>query len=300
MQPTNSSMRCGFIAILGAPNAGKSTLINQLVGSKVTIVSSKVQTTRQRILGIAIQGDSQLILVDTPGIFAPQKRLERAMVQAAWEASRDADLTTLIVDVSQKSLASAFTILEKLGNRPVILVLNKIDQVKPTALLEITAKFQNFKNITQTFMVSALTGDGVTDFAHFLAQEVPTGPWLYPEDQLTDMPQKLWAAEITREQLFLQLHHELPYNTMVETEAWEEFTNGTVKVNQVIYVSREGQKAIVLGKGGHQIKTISSAARQEMCVLLNRTVHLFLHVKVVEDWTNKPAMYRLMGLDFNV
>ncbi|MBM3633372.1 MAG: GTPase Era [Alphaproteobacteria bacterium] len=292
--------RCGFIAILGAPNAGKSTLINQLVGHKVTIVSSKVQTTRQRILGITIHEDSQLILVDTPGIFAPQKRLERAMVQAAWEASRDADITTLLVDVSQKSLASSFAILEKLNTRQVILVLNKIDQVKHTDLLEITAKFQKFSNITHTFMISALTGDGVGDFANFLASELPLSPWLYPEDQLTDMPQKLWSAEITREQLFQRLHHELPYNVMVETEAWEEFENGTVKVNQVIYVTREGQKAIVLGKGGHQIKAISSAAREEMSIFLNRTVHLFLHVKVLEDWTNKPAMYRLMGLDFNV
>jgi GTP-binding protein Era len=290
--------RCGFVAILGAPNAGKSTLINQLVGSKVTIVSSKVQTTRQRILGITIQGESQLILVDTPGIFAPQKRLERAMVQAAWEASRDADLTALIVDVSQKSLASSFAVLEKLGNQPVILVLNKIDQVKHTALLEMTTKFQPFANITHTFMISALTGDGVSDLASFLAQEAPISPWLYPEDQLTDMPQKLWAAETTREQLFQRLHHELPYSVMVETEAWEEFENGTLKVNQVIYVAREGQKAIILGKGGHQIKAISSAAREQMSIFLNRTVHLFLHVKVMEDWTNKPAMYRLMGLDF--
>ena len=292
--------RCGFIAILGAPNAGKSTLINQLVGHKVTIVSSKVQTTRQRILGITIYDNSQLILVDTPGIFAPQKRLERAMVQAAWEASRDADMTTLLVDVSQKSFASSFAILEKLDSRQVILVLNKIDQVKHTDLLEITAKFQKFPNITNTFMISALTGDGVADFAQFLASKLPLSPWLYPEDQLTDMPQKLWSAEITREQLFQRLHHELPYNIMVETEAWEEFDNGTVKVNQVIYVAREGQKAIVLGKGGHQIKAISSAAREEMSIFLNRTVHLFLHVKVLEDWTNKPAMYRLMGLDFNV
>lgn len=298
-EPEITQTRCGFVAILGAPNAGKSTLINHLVGRKVTIVSSKVQTTRQRILGITVQEDSQLILVDTPGIFAPQKRLERAMVQAAWEASRDADLTTLIVDVSQKSLASSVAILEKLGRRPVILVLNKIDQVKHTALLEIAAKFQSFTNIARTFMISALTGDGVPDFARFLASEAPISPWLYPEDQLTDMPQKLWSAEITREQLFQRLHHELPYSTMVETEAWEEFENGTVKVNQVIYVAREGQKAIVLGKGGRQVKAISSAAREEMSLFLNRTVHLFLHVKVMEDWTNKPAMYRLMGLDFN-
>lgn len=291
--------RCGFIAILGAPNAGKSTLINQLVGSKVTIVSSKVQTTRQRILGITVQGESQLILVDTPGIFSPQKRLERAMVRAAWDASRDADLIVLIVDVTQKSFSTSFGILEKLGIQPIILVLNKIDQVKREALLSITTQFQAYPNIAHTFMISALSGDGVPDLAQFLAQAVPEGPWLYPEDQLTDLPQKLWSAEITREQLFRQLHHELPYNVMVETEAWEEFENGSVKVNQVIYVARDGQKAIVLGKGGHQIKAISSAARHEMAVFLNRPVHLFLHVKVVEDWPNKPALYRLMGLDFN-
>jgi GTP-binding protein Era len=291
--------RCGFIAILGVPNAGKSTLINQLVGHKVTIVSSKVQTTRQRVLGIALCHNSQLVLVDTPGIFTAQKRLERAMVQAAWEASRNADLTALIVDVTQKSPTGSFSIMDRLGSRPVILVLNKIDQVKRETLLTITEQFRNYANITHTFMISALTGDGVPDFARFLAGEVPESPWLYPEDQLTDMPQKLWSAEITREQLFNRLHHELPYNVMVETEAWEEFTNGTVKINQVIYVARDGQKAIVLGKKGHQIKDISSAAREEMSILLNQTVHLFLHVKVAEDWINKPAMYRLMGLNFN-
>jgi GTPase len=292
--------RCGFVAILGAPNAGKSTLINQLVGSKVTIVSSKVQTTRQRILGITIFENSQLILVDTPGIFSPNKRLERAMVRAAWEASNDADLTILLVDVTQKSLKDAFEILTKLNERPIILVLNKIDKVKPPVLLEIVTKFQAYNNISHTFMISALTGDGVSDLCRFLAQEVPPSPWLYPEDQLTDMPQKLWAAEITREQVFHQLHQELPYNIMVETENWEEFENGSLKINQVIYVAKDTQKAIVLGKGGHQIKAISSAARQEMSVILNRPVHLFLHVKIIDDWMNKPAMYRLMGLDFNV
>ncbi|MBM3467863.1 MAG: GTPase Era [Alphaproteobacteria bacterium] len=290
--------RCGFIVILGEPNAGKSTLVNQLVGSKVSIVSPKVQTTRQRILGITIRGESQLILVDTPGIFAPQKQLERAMVQAAWESCKDADVISLVVDVTQKSFESSFKILEKLQSRPVTLILNKIDRVKHGALLTIAAQFQSFSNITRTFMISALSGDGIEDLATYFAQEVQQGPWLYPEDQLTNMPQKLWAAEITREQLFHQLHQELPYNILVETEAWEEFENGTVKINQVIYVAREGQKPIVLGKRGHQIKSISSAAREEMSILLNRTVHLFLHVKIAEDWPNKPAMYRLMGLDF--
>ena len=295
-----NNTRCAFIAILGAPNAGKSTLVNQIVGSKVSIVSSKVQTTRQRILGIAIYHSSQLVLVDTPGIFEPHKRLERAMVQAAWEAGRDADLTVLVVDVTQNNLNASLAILEKLGVRPTILVLNKIDKIKRDALLEITASFQAYTNVRQTFMVSALTGDGVADFSNFLASEAPESPWLYPEDQLTDLPQRLWAAEITREQLFLKLHHELPYNVMVETEAWEEFDNGSVKISQVIYVARDSQKAIVLGKGGHQVKAISSAAREEMRIFLNRTVHLFLHVKVLEDWMNKPAMYRLMGLDFNI
>jgi GTP-binding protein Era len=290
--------RCGFIAVLGSPNAGKSTLVNQLVGSKVSIVSPKVQTTRQRILGIALHENSQIILVDTPGIFAPSKRLEQAMVHAAWEASHDADLLVLVVDVSQKSLAKCFDILDKLENRSVILVLNKIDKINHPALLDIAAQFQKFKHVSHTFMISALSGDGVSDLAQFLAKEVPEGPWLYPEDQLTDMPQRLWAAEITREQIFHKLHQELPYNIMVETENWEEFENGTVKINQVIYVAKDNQKAIVLGKGGRQIKEISSAARHEMSTLLNRTVHLFLHVKVVDDWMNKPAMYRLMGLEF--
>lgn len=292
--------RCGFVAILGAPNVGKSTLINQLVGSKVTIVSPKVQTTRQRILGITIVDHSQLILVDTPGIFTPQKRLERAMVQSAWQASHDADLTILMVDVTRKSLEDSFEILRKLSERRIILVLNKIDKIKPPILLEITQRFHVFKNISQTFMISALTGDGVSDLSQFLAREVPVGPWLYPEDQLTDMPQKLWAAEITREHIFHQLHQELPYNIMVETENWEQFENGTVKINQVIYVAKDNQKAIVLGKGGRQIKSISHDARIEMSTILNRTVHLFLHVKVVEDWMNKVAMYRLMNLEFNV
>jgi len=279
--------RCGFIAILGAPNAGKSTLVNQLVGSKVTIVSNKVQTTRQRILGITIRGMSQLILVDTPGIFAPKKPMERTMVRAAWDASHEADLTVFLVDVTQKSFDSSFEILRKLEDKPIILVFNKIDQVKREVLLKLAAKFQPFANITHTFMISALTNDGVSDLAEFLVREVPESPWLYPEDQITDLPQKLWAAEITREQLFIRLHHELPYNTMVETESWEEFTNGSLKISQVVYVTRPGQKAIVLGKGGQQIKAISSAARLEMSTFFNRTVHLFLHVKVVEDWIDK-------------
>lgn len=296
---TNNQTHCGFIVTLGAPNAGKSTLINQLVGNKVTIVSPKAQTTRHRVIGIAVSANSQLIFIDTPGIFTPKKRLERSMVGAAWKATKEADLTLLVVDVRKKSLISSFTILNQLGNRPVILVLNKIDQIKHTDLLEIATQFQSFSNITHTFMISALTGDGVSDLKHFLAAEVPIGPWLYPEDQLTDMPQKLWAAEITREHLFRQLYQELPYAIMVETDAWEEFDNGDLKISQTIYVARNRQKAIVLGKGGQQIKAISSAARKEISLLLNCQVHLFLYVKVMEDWANKPAMYRLMGLEFD-
>lgn len=291
--------RCGFITVLGAPNAGKSTLINQLVGSKVSIVSHKVQTTRQRILGIVAHGQSQLILVDTPGIFDPKKRLERAMVRAAWEATRDSDILVVMVDVTEKSLAKAKVILDNLANRPIILVLNKIDLVKRETLLEITQKLQPYKNVTDTYMISALTNDGVNDLMTTLAQRVPVGPWLYPEDQLSTMPQRLWAAEITREQLYLQLHQELPYETWVETEGWEEFDNGSVKISQIIYVARAGQKGILLGKRGERIKEISAAARQEIATHLDRPVHLFLFIKVSEDWLNKRDPYTQMGLEFD-
>lgn len=291
--------RCGFVTILGAPNAGKSTLVNQLVGSKVSIVSHKVQTTRQRILGLVIHEKSQLILVDTPGIFTPKKRLERAMVHAAWQASRDSDILVVMVDVTEKSLAKARAILDNLGNQPVLLVLNKIDLIKRETLLHLTQKLQEYKNITDTFMISALTNDGVPDLMATLAKHVPEGPWLYPEDEISNMPQRLWAAEITREQLYLQLHQELPYETWVETESWEEFDNGSVKISQIIYVARDGQKGIILGKKGDQIKAISAAARLEIATHLDRTVHLFLFVKVSEDWLNKRDPYKQMGLEFD-
>lgn len=291
--------KCGFVAVLGEPNAGKSTLINFMVGSKVSIVSPKVQTTRQRVLGIALSGETQLILVDTPGIFQPKRRLERAMVDAAWSACGEADLIIVVVDVNDRNLSRSIDILEKLKHRPVILVLNKIDQIKKEKLFEIVQKFQPFDNITDTFMISALTGNGVDQLVHKLCDKLPESPWLFPEDQITDFPQRLWAAEITREQLYHQLHHELPYETMVETEAWEEFDNGSVKISQVIYVNRDSQKSIVLGKAGRQIKALSTAARQEMAEQLDRPVHLFLHVKVVENWLEKPGLYRLMGLNFN-
>lgn len=289
----------GFIAVVGEPNAGKSTLINQLVGQKVSIVSPKVQTTRQRILGIAISGEAQLVLIDTPGIFAPKKRLDRAMVASAWEAGKDADQIILIVDVSQKSQVRSLEILKGLDGRKVIIALNKVDAVDKARLLKIAQQYSSFDNVSEIFMISALTGDGVVDLMAHLVEQAPEGIWMFPEDDITDMPQRLWAAEITREQLYHQLHQELPYETFIETEAWEEFDNGDVKINQVIYVNRDSQKSIILGKRGSKIKEISQAARTELASLLGRKVHLYLYVKVAEDWSEKAAFYRNAGLDFN-
>lgn len=292
--------KCGFIAVLGAPNAGKSTLINQIVGGKVSIVSNKVQTTRQRILGITIQDQTQLVFVDTPGIFTPKKRLDKAMVHAAWTAGQEADVILVITDASKKSQAQTKAILEQLEGKSVILALNKIDQIKRDALLAMTAEFSTYSFIDHFFMISALTNDGVADLVKYVSDHLPFSPWLYPEDQMTDLPQRLWAAEITREHIFHHLHQELPYDTFVETENWEEFDNGSVKINQVIYVAKESQKSIVLGKKGHQIKTIGAAAREELSLLLERPVHLFLHVKHMEDWQSRPMAYRLMGLEYKV
>ena len=289
----------GFIAVVGEPNAGKSTLINQLVGQKVSIVSSKVQTTRQRILGIAISGEAQLVLIDTPGIFAPKKRLDRAMVASAWDAGKDADQIILIVDASQKSQARSLEILKRLEHRKVILALNKVDAVDKAKLLKMAQQYHAHENVSETFMISALTGDGVPDLMTHLVKETPEGIWMFPEDEITDMPQRLWAAEITREQLYHQLYQELPYETFIETELWEEFDNGDVKINQVIYVNRDGQKSIILGKRGVKIKEISQAARTELATLLGRKVHLYLYVKVAENWSEKSSFYRNMGLDFN-
>lgn len=289
----------GFIAVVGEPNAGKSTLINQLVGQKVSIVSPKVQTTRQRILGLAISGEAQLVLIDTPGIFAPKKRLDRAMVASAWEAGKDADQIILIVDASQKSQVRSLEILKGLDGRKVIIALNKVDAVDKARLLKIAQQYSSFDNVSEIFMISALTGDGVVDLMAHLVEQAPEGIWMFPEDDITDMPQRLWAAEITREQLYHQLHQELPYETFIETEAWEEFDNGDVKINQVIYVNRDSQKSIILGKRGSKIKEISQAARTELASLLGRKVHLYLYVKVAEDWSEKAAFYRNAGLDFN-
>lgn len=289
----------GFVAVLGEPNAGKSTLINQLVGQKVSIVSPKVQTTRQRVLGIAVLGDAQLVLIDTPGIFTPRKRLDRAMVATAWDAGRDADQIILIVDASRKQQERSQEILQGLEGRKVILVLNKVDTVDKVRLLKLAETYSAYQQVAEIFMISALTGDGVADLAKYLVDRAPEGVWMFPGDDITDMPQRLWAAEITREQLYHKLHQELPYETFIETEAWEEFDNGSVKINQVIYVNRESQKSIILGKRGAKIKEISQAAREELSLLLERPVHLYLYVKVAENWLEKSSFYHSLGLDFN-
>lgn len=297
------TQKCGFVAVLGEPNAGKSTLTNQLVGQKVSIVSPKVQTTRQRILGIAIHQNSQIILVDTPGIFVPKKRLDRAMVSAAWDAGKEADVVLLLVDASESSQKRSHHILSEFAatasNKRVFLVINKIDLIPKEKLLQIATDFGKYEYVEQIFMISALSGDGVNDLLVVLSEAMPEDVWHFPEDQISNLPQRMWASEITREQLYHKLHQELPYETYVETEAWEEFENGSVKINQVIYVNRDGQKSIILGKKGQMIKAISQSARTELSHLLDRPVHLFIHVKVSENWAEKTAAYRLMGLQFN-
>jgi GTPase len=292
--------RCGYVALVGAPNAGKSTLLNQLIGAKVSIVSPKVQTTRARVLGITVAGEAQLIFIDTPGIFAPKRRLERAMVAAAWAGAEDADLVVLLVDAARGVDQDTRRILDglKSAGRRAVLVLNKVDLVEPRRLLPLTDALRREGFFDAVFMVSALSGDGVDDLRRHLAAALPPGPWLYPEDQLTDLPQRLIAAEVTREQVFLQLHQELPHATLVETEGWEEREDGSVKISQVIHIQRPGQKAIVLGKGGRQIKDIGARARSELERMLGRRVHLFLFVRVSEDWAEDRERYKAMGLEF--
>lgn len=292
--------KCGYVALVGAPNAGKSTLMNRLMGTKVSIVTHKVQTTRARIIGVLVHGDTQIVFVDTPGIFAPKRRLERAMVAAAWGGAADADVIVLLVDVSENSLDHALRIVDGLkeAGRQAVLALNKIDLVKRDVLLEITERLNATGVFTDTFMISALTGDGVDDLVPHLAERLPKGPWLYPADHLSDMNDRLFAAEITREKLFLRLHQELPYALTVETEGWEEKSDGSVKIDQVIYVERPSQRAIVLGKRGQQIKQVGATAREELAELLDRKVHLFLFVKVRDKWRDDPERYREMGLDF--
>ena len=302
--------RAGVVAVVGAPNAGKSTLVNGLVGSKVSIVSPKVQTTRMRVIGIAMadipdtgEGASraQVILVDTPGIFrVAKRRLERAMVAAAWQGADDADLVALVVDAERGIGQETKAIAERLkdSKTPRILVLNKIDLVARETLLSLTAELNAIVPFERTFMVSALKADGVGDLLAAFALAVPAGPFLYPEDQAADLPLRLLAAEVTREQVFLQLHQELPYEAAVETEKWEDRPDGSVRVEQIIYVQREGQRAIFLGKGGARIKQIGARARHELSQMLERQVHLFLHVKVSERWAEDPSHYRTIGLDY--
>ena len=293
--------RCGYVAIVGVPNAGKSTLVNQLVGSKVSIVTPKVQTTRTRVLGIAMADEAQLIFVDTPGIFAnPKRRLERAMVAAAWAGASDADVVVVLVDATRGVDPDTRGIIEQLAGtgRSLLLALNKVDVTKRDTLLGLTEQLNAMASFEATFMISALTGDGVDDLRRALAAKMPAGPWMFPEDQLADMPLRLLAAELTREQLFLQLHEELPYSLMVEPEKWEEFRDGSVRIDQAVIVLRESHKPIVLGKGGRRIKAVGAAARAEIAATLDRTVHLFLHVVVRENWQDDPERYRAIGLDF--
>ena len=292
--------RCIFVAIIGAPNAGKSTLVNALVGAKVTIVTHKVQTTRNQVRGITIEGSSQIVLVDTPGIFKPRKRLERAMVDAAWGGAKDADRVVFIVD-SQKGLdENAQRILEKMVEVPQHkdLVLNKVDRVPKEQLLDLTTAINKQLAFDQTFMIAALTGYGVDAVKTHLARVAPLGPWHYPEDEISDAPMRSLAAEITREKLFLRLHEELPYQSTVETTAWQERKDGSVRIEQTIFVERDSQRQIVLGQGGRTIKAISMESRKELTEILERPAHLFLFVKVRESWSDDPERYREMGLEF--
>jgi len=291
---------CGFAAIIGAPNAGKSTLTNQLVGSKVAIVTHKVQTTRARLRGILIDGNTQIILVDTPGIFRPKRRLDHAMVDTAWSEALDADIVVLLVDAQKGMDEQVDAILDRLAGirGPIVLALNKIDRVRKDRLLEHTAQLSARINFDEVFMISALTGDGVSALRDHLARAMPSGPWLYPEDQLADAPLRVLAAEVTREKVFLRLHDELPYESTVETADFRHLKDGSIRIEQVIYVARASQKKIVLGAGGRTIKQISMEARHDLSAQLGTPVHLFLQVKVREHWAEDPSLYAAMGLEF--
>jgi GTP-binding protein Era len=292
--------KSGFAAVIGAPNAGKSTLVNRLVGTKVSIVSHKVQTTRSMLRGIAMVGRSQIVFVDTPGIFAPRRRLDRAMVETAWGGARDADLVAVIFDAQKGIDAEAEALLAKLADvhHPAILLLNKIDAVKRDSLLALADTASKAARFERVFMISALTGDGLDDLMAWLADAVPAGPFLYPEDEVSDLPLRQLAAEITREKVFQRLHQELPYQATVETENWTDQKDGSARVEQTIFVERDSQKKIVIGKGGATIKAISTAARKEIADIAEKPVHLFLFVKVRENWADDPERYRAMGIDF--
>ena len=298
----NPQTSCGFVAILGAPNVGKSTLLNRIVGVKVSIVSPKVQTTRTRVLGIALEGDAQLIFIDTPGIFQPKRRLERAMVAAAWGGAGDADHVILLVDAQRGLNPDTRAIIDRLKEQDghtVDLVINKIDLIDKQKLLALTQKLSAEGVFDDTYMISAFKGDGVDDLVAHLTAKMPASPWLFPEDQISDMPMRLLAAEITREKLYLKLHQELPYATTVETETWEEKEDGSVRIEQTIYVESESQRSIILGKGGKMIKSIGVESRHDLGEILDTIVHLFLFVKINEKWGDDPGRYSAWGLDFN-
>lgn len=293
--------RAGFVALIGEPNAGKSTLLNRMVGAKVSIVTHKVQTTRARIRGVAMEGQSQLVFVDTPGLFKPRRRLDRAMVAAAWGGAADADVVVLMIEAHRgmtEGVTAIIDSLAELGERRVALAINKIDRVASDKLLELTAKMNEAFAFERTFMISAEKGHGCDDLRKWLAEAVPKGPWLYPEDQLSDLPMRMIAAEMTREKLTLRLHQELPYQLTVETENWDERKDGSARIDQIVYVMRDGHKGIVLGNKGETIKAVSKAAREELEEFLGRRVHLFLQVKVRPNWLEESERYSEMGLDF--
>ncbi|PAU97027.1 GTPase Era [Paracoccus salipaludis] len=301
-QAPEGPTRAGFVALIGEPNAGKSTLLNRMVGAKVSIVTHKVQTTRARIRGIAMHGQSQIVFVDTPGIFRPRRRLDRSMVAAAWGGAADADIVVLLIEAHRGLTDGVQAILdalsEKAGGHPVALAINKIDRVKAEELLALSQKMNEAFPFVRTFMISAERGHGTDDLLAWLAAEVPEGPWLYPEDQIADLPMRMIAAEITREKLTLRLHEEIPYQLTVETENWEERQDGSARIDQVVYVSRAGHKGIVLGKSGETIKAVSRAAREELIEFMGRPVHLFLRVALRENWLDEAERYTEMGLDF--
>jgi GTPase len=298
--PSDPGTRCGFAAIIGAPNAGKSTLVNALAGAKVSIVTHKAQTTRARVRGIALEGESQIILVDTPGIFTPKRRLDRAMVETAWTEAREADIVVFVADAARGFDDIADPVLEQAAKLtiPLVLVLNKIDKTQKEKLLALAAVASKRVKIEELFMISAISGDGVADLKTYLARRMPPGIWLFPDDQVSDAPLRQWAAEITREKLFLRLHEEIPYSSTVETTSWKQLRDGAVRIDQTIFVERESQRKIVLGAKGQAIKQISMEARREIAEGVDAPVHLFLFVKVRENWADDPERYREMGLDF--
>jgi GTPase len=297
---SGNARRCGFVTLIGAPNVGKSTLLNALVGTKVSIVSPKVQTTRTLVRGITIEGTAQIIFIDTPGIFAPRRRLDRAMVTTAWGGAQDADIVGVLVDAKRGNDEDTDALLGRVADvaHPKILLINKVDLVDKSSLLPLVQRLNEQIAFQATFMISALTHDGVDDVKAWLAAHIPEGPWHYPEDQISDAPLRSLAAEITREKLYLWLHQELPYQSTVETDQWKELKDGAVRIEQTIYVARESQRKIVLGKGGQTIKTIGAAARKDIAEIVDKPVHLFLFVKVREGWADDPERYREMGLEF--